>query len=115
MKWFHSSKKGMVNGLIAVGFGLAAVYLAPLTSSLIGSFVINTSFLILGAAVLLVAVPLACTITNPPAKLQPETPAKVANKAPTKPVDINWRSMLKTPQFYSLWLMFALASSAALW
>lgn len=47
MKWFHPSKKGLVNGLIAAGFGLAAVYLAPLTSSLIAQYGINTSFLIL--------------------------------------------------------------------
>ena len=33
MKWFHPSKKGMVNGLIAAGFGLAAIYLAPVTRS----------------------------------------------------------------------------------
>ncbi|MCC4820213.1 MFS transporter, partial [Vibrio lentus] len=31
MKWFHSSQKGMVNGLLATAFGLAAIYLAPLT------------------------------------------------------------------------------------
>ncbi|KLV08747.1 MULTISPECIES: OFA family MFS transporter [Photobacterium] len=114
MKWFHPSKKGLVNGLIAAGFGLAAVYLAPLTSSLIGTFGINTSFMILGVAVLLIAVPLACTINNPPAGYQPEAPANAANKPASKPVDINWRAMVKTPQFYSLWLMFALASSAGL-
>lgn len=114
MKWFHPSKKGLVNGLIAAGFGLAAVYLAPLTSSLITSFGINTSFLILGVAVLLIALPLACTITNPPADYQPQAPTGSDTKPAAKPVDIHWRSMLKTPQFYSLWLMFALASSAGL-
>ncbi|MGF1689424.1 OFA family MFS transporter [Photobacterium japonica] len=113
MKWFHPSKKGLVNGLIAAGFGLAAVYLAPLTSMLISTYGINTSFLILGVAVLLIAVPLACTINNPPADYTPAVPASAAGKS-TKPVDINWRAMMKTPQFYSLWVMFALASSAGL-
>ncbi|MBC7004853.1 OFA family MFS transporter [Photobacterium sp. BZF1] len=113
MKWFHPSKKGLVNGLIAAGFGLAAVYLAPLTSLLIESFGISTSFLILGVAILLISVPLASTITNPPAGYQPPVPANYKAKA-AKPVDIQWRAMLKTPQFYSLWIMFALASSAGL-
>ncbi|PSW08710.1 oxalate:formate antiporter [Photobacterium rosenbergii] len=113
MKWFHPSKKGLVNGLIAAGFGLAAVYLAPLTSLLIDSFGISTSFLILGVAILLITVPLASTITNPPAGYQPQVPANYKAKA-SKPVDIQWRAMLKTPQFYSLWIMFALASSAGL-
>ncbi|MCG2836360.1 OFA family MFS transporter [Photobacterium sp. WH77] len=115
MKWFHPSKKGMVNGLIAAGFGLAAVYLAPLTSSLIADYGINQSFLILGIAVLLVAVPLACTVNNPPEGYQPEAPSAVAASAnPAPAVNMTWRSMVKTPQFYSLWVMYAFASAAGL-
>ncbi|CEO38898.1 L-lactate MFS transporter [Photobacterium kishitanii] len=113
MKWFHPSKKGLVNGLIAAGFGLAAVYLAPLTSTLIAEYGINTSFLVLGLAVLVIAVPLAFTINNPPANYVPETPAGYKATS-AKPVDINWRGMLKTPQFYSLWVMYAFASAAGL-
>ena len=113
MKWFHPSKKGLVNGLIAAGFGLAAVYLAPLTSTLIAEYGINTSFLVLGIAVLVIAVPLAFTINNPPAGYVPEAPAGYKSTS-TKPADINWRGMLKTPQFYSLWVMFAFASAAGL-
>ncbi|ENX3946561.1 OFA family MFS transporter [Photobacterium damselae] len=115
MKWFHPSKKGLVNGLIAAGFGLAAVYLAPLTSMLISTYGINTSFLILGIAVIIIAVPLAFTINNPPADYVPEAPKgyDTTNKS-TKIVDINWRGMLKTPQFYSLWVMYAFASAAGL-
>ena len=114
MKWFHPSKKGLVNGLIAAGFGLAAVYLAPLTSTLIASFGINTSFLILGLGVLAIAVPLACTINNPPADYVPEAPAGYKAKSGSAEVSMGWRAMVKTPQFYSLWLMYALASSAGL-
>ncbi|PSW62450.1 oxalate:formate antiporter [Photobacterium kishitanii] len=113
MKWFHPSKKGLVNGLIAAGFGLAAVYLAPLTSTLIAEYGINTSFLVLGIAVLIIAVPLAFTINNPPANYVPEAPAGYKATS-AKPVDINWRGMLKTPQFYSLWVMYAFASAAGL-
>ncbi|KKC99781.1 OFA family MFS transporter [Photobacterium halotolerans] len=115
MKWFHPSKKGMVNGLIAAGFGLAAVYLAPLTSSLIADYGINQSFLILGIAVLLIAVPLACTINNPPEGYQPEAPYAEATSATSAPaIHMGWRDMVKTPQFYSLWVMYAFASAAGL-
>ncbi len=114
MKWFHPSKKGLVNGLIAAGFGLAAVYLAPLTSVLIDGFGINTSFLILGLGVLAIAVPLACTINNPPADYVPEAPAGYKAKSGSAEVSMGWREMVKTPQFYSLWMMYALASSAGL-
>lgn len=114
MKWFHFSKKGLVNGLIAAGFGLAAVYLAPLTSTLIASYGVNTSFLILGIGILVIAVPLAFTINNPPAGYVPETPAGYVAKKGANDICMDWRSMIKTPQFYSLWLMYALASSAGL-
>lgn len=114
MKWFHSSKKGLVNGMIAAGFGLAAVYLAPLTSMLISNYGVNTSFLILGLGILVIAVPLAFTINNPPANYIPETPAGYVAKKGANEICMDWRSMVKTPQFYALWFMYALASSAGL-
>ncbi|EGQ7788634.1 L-lactate MFS transporter [Vibrio cholerae] len=117
MKWFHPSKKGMVNGLIAAGFGLAAIYLAPLTSALITHLGIQTSFMILGAGVLAIAVPLACTINNPPAGYMPAEPKLKAGqeaKVVAKVANLSWKAMLKTPQFYALWLMYALAASVGL-
>ncbi len=117
MKWFHPSKKGMVNGLIAAGFGLAAIYLAPLTSALITHLGIQTSFMILGAGVLALAVPLACTINNPPAGYVPAEPKLKAGqeaKVVAKVANLSWKAMLKTPQFYALWLMYALAASVGL-
>ncbi|ABQ19125.1 TPA: OFA family MFS transporter [Vibrio cholerae] len=117
MKWFHPSKKGMVNGLIAAGFGLAAIYLAPLTSALITHLGIQTSFMILGAGVLAIAVPLACTINNPPAGYVPAEPKLKAGqeaKVVAKVANLSWKAILKTPQFYALWLMYALAASVGL-
>jgi len=117
MKWFHPSKKGMVNGLIAAGFGLAAVYLAPLTSTFIAHMGISTTFMVLGAGVLVIAVPLAATINNPAAGYVPEAPKVKEGQAPIvvkKSADISWKGMLKTPQFYSLWIMYAFAAAAGL-
>ncbi|MGF1719060.1 OFA family MFS transporter [Vibrio kyushuensis] len=117
MKWFHPSKKGMVNGLIAAGFGLAAIYLAPLTSMLITDLGINTAFMILGVGVLVIAVPLACTINNPPEDYVPAEPKVKEGQAPVvvkKSADVSWKAMLKTPQFYSLWVMYAFAASVGL-
>ncbi|ENM5824580.1 L-lactate MFS transporter [Vibrio metoecus] len=117
MKWFHPSKKGMVNGLIAAGFGLAAIYLAPLTSTLITHLGIQTSFMILGVGVLVIAVPLACTINNPPTGYIPAEPTLKAGqeaKVVAKAANLSWKAMLKTPQFYALWLMYALAASVGL-
>jgi OFA family oxalate/formate antiporter-like MFS transporter len=114
MKWFHPSKKGLVNGLIAAGFGLAAVYLAPLTSYLLAQYGIQQSFMILGIGILVIAVPLACTISNPAEGYEPKAPAGYVAKTGPQGANMQWREMLKTPQFYSLWIMYALASSAGL-
>ncbi len=116
MKWFHPSRKGFVNGVITAGFGLGAVYLAPLTSQLIETLGIQYSFMVLGAAVIIIAVPLACTINNPPEGYQPEAPKNesLTTANGIKPKDITWKAMLKTPQFYFMWIMFAFASSAGL-
>ena len=115
MKWFHPSKKGMVNGLIAGGFGMASLYLAPTTSFLIDSYGINTTFVILGIGVLVIAVPLACTIINPPAGYKPEAPAGYREpKGKVESYNFNWREMIKTRQFYLMWIAFAFASSAGL-
>ena len=114
MKWFAPSRRGVVNGLIAAGFGLAGVYLAPLITTLIGGWGIEKAFIFLGAALLLIAVPLACTINNPPEGYQATD--KEAGPAQALPVreEINWRGMMRTSQFYGLWFMYLCASSTGL-
>ncbi|QIZ75865.1 OFA family MFS transporter [Ferrimonas lipolytica] len=115
MKWFHSSKKGLVCGLIAGGFGIAPLYLAPLTNFLIDTQGINNTFLYLGAGAVLIAVPLAFTIVNPPAGYVAAAPAGfVAPVGKGAGNDFTWREMLKTKQFYMLWVMFCFAASAGL-
>lgn len=115
MKWFHPSRKGMVSGITVGGFGIAAVYLAPLTGALIKSFGISHTFLILGTGVLLVGLPLTRLVDNPPTGYVPEGPAATDNRTALSDHithDYTWRQMLKTRQFYLLWVMFVLSSSA---
>ncbi|WP_240473440.1 OFA family MFS transporter [Ferrimonas senticii] len=114
MKWFHSSKKGLVCGLIAGGFGIAPLYLAPLTNFLIGSYGIENTFLFLGAGALLISVPLAFTIVNPPAGYVAPAPAGYVAANKDGGNDFSWREMLKTKQFYMLWVMFCFSASAGL-
>lgn len=134
MKWFHPSRKGWVNGLIATAFGIASVYLAPLVSFLIAQYGISTSFYLLGCTLLLVALPLACTIDNPPLGYCPPAPdlnsksdsnnQKACASSPSSCTaasnngalhqDTPWRAMLRQPRFYMLWVMYAFSSTAGL-
>lgn len=114
MKWFDASKKGMVSGITVGGFGLAAVYLAPLSSTLIQQFGISNTFLILGVGVLAVALPLTQLMDNPPDNYVPARPPEAGQGARAQTVshDYTWRQIIRTRQFYYLWIMFVLASSA---
>ncbi len=117
MKWWHQDKKGLVTGIVVGGFGVASVYVAPVTTLLLQAYGLATTFQILGIFVLLVGLPLSLIISNPPAGYTPASPAAISKKdvpPVQKSKDYEWREMLKTPQFYMLWVMFALASSAGL-
>ncbi len=115
MKWFHPSKKGMVNGLIAGGFGLASLYLAPLSTYLINNFGIDQTFLILGVGVLVISLPLAFTMVAPPADYTPKAPTGYENQGKKDSAyNFVWSEMVKTRQFYMMWIAFAFSSSAGL-
>lgn len=115
MKWFHPSKKGMVSGITVGGFGIAAVYFAPLTNALISNFGISRSFLYIGLGILAIAQPLSFIVNNPPAGYAASSPVQAKGKTlrvKLPSFDYTWRQMLKTPSFYILWIMFVLSSSA---
>lgn len=116
LKWFHPSKKGMVTGIVVSGMGLASLYIAPLTTLLLHNFGISKTFLILGIFILCVATPLAQFLKNPPEGYVPPAPKSDKNNKSAESVAVNyeWTKMIKTKQFYYLWIMFALASSAGL-
>jgi MFS transporter, OFA family, oxalate/formate antiporter len=117
MKWFHSSQKGMVNGLLATAFGLAAIYLAPLTSYLISVVGLEQSLRILGTGLIVIAFPLAYSIKNPPAGYEPKANSeKPDSSKPTPPPARNyiWKEMLATKQFYLLWFTYAFGAAAGL-
>jgi MFS family permease len=113
VKWFPPEKKGLITGLVVAGFGIAPVYIAPLSKYLLGTYGVGPSFRILGIAFLVVATAFAQLIKNP------EKPAAAAKKADgsapalARP-DKTWRDMLKSPMFYMLYVQYACAATAGL-
>lgn len=128
VKWFPPAKKGLITGLVVSGFGLASVYIAPLTQTLLASYGIASTFRFLGIGFLVATVGLAQLLVNPPAGYVPagsgarQVKAAVAagaavsapSAATSMPRDYEWREMVKTPQFALLWLMYAFAAFAGL-
>lgn len=109
IKWFPPERKGLISGMVVGGFGAATLYIAPLTNHLIENHGVFSSFRILGACFLLVVVGLAQTLRNPSEPL----PARAAGPAAAAG-DMNWKQMIRTPQFYQLWVMFLAGALAGL-
>ncbi|BDG01238.1 L-lactate MFS transporter [Anaeromyxobacter oryzae] len=112
VKWFPPEKKGLITGLVVAGFGIAPVYIAPLSKHLLATLGVSTAFRILGVAFLVVATAFSQLIRNPPAGHV--VPKKVASAASRAGVDLTWRDVVRTPAFWMLWLQYACAATAGL-
>ena len=115
IKWFPSSKTGLIAGTVVAGFGLASVYIAPLSNFLIGKFGLSFSMLIFGVAFLGVVCFLASYLVNPPAGYKPADAIPATGKVSTKKTfDFSPSQMLQTASFYKLWFMYFVGAGAAL-
>jgi MFS family permease len=116
IKWFGAEKKGLITGIVVAGFGLAPVYIAPLSKSLLGSLGIPGAFRTLGFVFLAVAGISAQFLVNPkPGYVRPAAKPGKSQKAKTPPLaDATWREMIRTPKFWSLYLQFACGATAGL-
>ena len=118
LKWFHPSKKGFVGGIVVGAFGLAAVFFAPVAKVLLGSFGIEQTMIMFGVATLLISVPIAQFIKNPPAGYTPPVPENLKNSATenaqVEEKDYTRAEMLQTARFYYLFPMFLFSSSVGL-
>lgn len=117
VKWFQPHKKGQIAGLVVAGFGLASVYVAPLTNFLIVNYGISRAFFFEGILFFLMVGILAQVLSFPPKGYVPyggPPPATKAAAATASKKDFSPGEMMKTPQFYLLWLMFCFSASAGL-
>ena len=115
VKWFPAARTGLIAGIVVSGFGLASVYAAPLSNSLITAAGVQTTFMVLGIGFLVVVVVLAQVLKAPPKGYVPAgTPAPKPGAGPVRKVDFTPSEMLKTWQFYVLWFMYACGAGAGL-
>jgi OFA family oxalate/formate antiporter-like MFS transporter len=112
VKWFPPEKKGLITGIVVGGFGIAPVYIAPLSKHLLATYGVGASFRILGIAFLVVATAFAQLIRNPeqPAKPVAKAGSAAAGARPEK----TWREMIRTSSFYMLYAQYACAATAGL-
>jgi OFA family oxalate/formate antiporter-like MFS transporter len=115
IKWFPPSKTGMIAGTVVAGFGLASVYIAPLSIYLIAKVGLSLAMFIFGVAFLGVVCFLAKFLVNPPEGYSPEGAQPAPGKAAAaKAFDFSPGQMLQTGSFYKLWFMYFVGAGAAL-
>ncbi len=116
VKWFPKEKVGLIAGLVVSGFGLASVYIAPLTQYLTKpeNLGVSKTMLVLGVAFLIVVTLLSQLLKAPPLGYNPNAGSAAGSAAAAPADDYTPGEVLRTPQFYLLWFMYACGAGAGL-
>lgn len=114
VKWFPD-KRGMITGIAVAGFGAGALVTAPVASRLIVSVGVMKTFAILGIAYFFAVTIPALFMKDPPAGYQPAGwQPSAAQKKQRAARDYNLGESLSTWQWYSLWALLFLNTSAGI-
>ena len=125
VKWFPAARTGLIAGLVVSGFGLASVYTAPLAKWLIDDYGIKNMMLVLGVGffvlitgakplVMLAWGGLASLLQPPPKDFVPVAPTTLKQTLIHDKDNLTPGEMLRTPQFYLIWFMYACGAGAGL-
>jgi OFA family oxalate/formate antiporter-like MFS transporter len=110
-RWFPD-RRGLAVGATVLGFGLSALLTAPLANALIASVGPLQAMAYVGVAALVVIVLCGLPLRFPTAGWTPEgwTPTAAAAAC----VDLNRSEMVRTKQFWGLWICFFIGTLAGL-
>lgn len=109
-KWFPE-KKGLMVGLVLVGFGLSPFITAPLARKLIESYGIFTTFKVLGLAFGIIVPILGYTFKYPVESKITLTDKGDDNK---NGIDIDTTKMIKSPNFKGIYVSFLIGTMIGL-
>src|SRR6202789_3302952 len=113
VRWFPD-KRGMITGLAVAGFGAGALVTAPVANSLIASVGVGRTFEVLGLGYLIVVFACALAMRNPPEEYAPGGNRSAAQIASDASRDFTIRQALGTWQWYGLWLILFLNTTAGI-
>ena len=114
IKWFSSSKTGLISGIVVAGFGMGSVWVAPLARSLMASYGLQTTMFYLGIGMLVAVVGFAQLLKNPPDDFVPEGDEQLQTVSKNSSKDFSIQETVHTWQFYVIWVVFAFGSGAGL-
>lgn len=122
IKWFPHNKTGLIAGIVVAGFGLAPVYIAPLSTSLLASVGLQQTMLILGVGFLVVVCALSMLLVNPPPGFTPKgfvdrrahSGARERARSNFERPQLSPGEVLRRPNFWLLWFLFFISAGAGL-
>ena len=115
VKWFHSSRRGLIVGLVVAGYGAAAVYISPLADYLITHYGLTGSFVGLGMFFAVMVVIAGQLLTPPPpGYVAPAPIGEQGANAPRSGSDFTAKQVLRTWQFYALVFLFVCSAQSGL-
>ena len=109
LKWFPGSQTGKVTGIVVAGFGLAPLYIAPLTEALIQTGGLRLAAAFYAGFFFLVVCGLATWLKNPKS-----ASGQTAGPQGTLGMSLPPSAMLKTGEFYLLWLVYFIGAGTGL-
>src|ERR1700682_1606090 len=114
VKWFPD-RRGLITGIAVGGFGAGALVTAPVATHLIQSVGVLSTFAYLGIGLLIVTVVAGYFMQNPPQGWTPKGWAPTALQASQRSGhDYTLREALGTWQWWALWLLLFLNTSAGI-
>jgi len=113
VKWFPD-RRGLITGLAVGGFGLGALITAPLATRLIQSVGVLSTFAYLGIAFLIVTVVSGYFMQNPPQGWKPGGWTATGTASQRSARDYTLGEALRTWQWWALWLLLFLNTSAGI-
>lgn len=114
VKWFPD-RRGLITGIAVGGFGAGALITAPVATKLIQTIGVLSTFTYLGIAYLIVTVLAALFMQNPPDGWKPEGWTSTRFRTTRGSVhDYTLAEALRTWQWYALWLLLFLNTTAGI-
>ena len=109
LKWFPASMTGKIAGVVVAGFGLAPLYIAPLTDLLLKKGGVGFATLFYSLFFLISVCGLAMLLKNPEEKTLVAGKNSSALQVSVQPLGLFVRK-----DFYLLWMIYFIASGAGL-
>jgi OFA family oxalate/formate antiporter-like MFS transporter len=114
VKWFPD-RRGLITGIAVGGFGAGALVTAPVATRLIQSVGVLQTFAYFGIAFLVLTVVAGYFMQNPPAGWKPQGWAPTASQTSQRSRrDYTLGEALRTWQWWALWLLLFLNTSAGI-